>query len=128
VVRAEEPRDHDAVRALNRLAFGTNGEADLVDALRADGGDVISLVAEQDEIVVGHILFSPVTLSGSLRLPLAGLAPMAVLPACQRSGIGSQLVPAGLDACRTHGFAAAVVLGYPEFYPRFGFRRASEFG
>ena len=86
------------------------------------------MVAEDDGEVVGHILFSPVTLSGFDSMRIAGLGPLAVSPARQRSGIGSQLVQAGLDACRENGFAAAVVVGHPEYYPRFGFRPGSHFG
>jgi len=127
-VRIERPDDFAAVRAINRAAFGMDAEADLVDQLRGEASSIISLVGEDAGEVVGHILFSPVTLAGHDALPIAGLAPMAVLPARQRTGIGHALVNAGLAACRDHGFVAVVVLGHPGYYPRFGFRRASEFG
>jgi len=128
LVRAERPDDYAAVHQLNRDAFQADGEADLVDALRTAASPIISLVAEDDGDVVGHILFSPVTLAPHDGLRVAGLGPMAVSPARQRSGIGSRLVRAGLEACREGGFAAAVVVGHPDFYPRFGFRSASQFG
>ena len=127
-VRAERPDDYALVREINRAAFGRDAEADLVDRLRAEASPIISLVGEQGGQVVGHILFSPVTLSGHDTLPIAGLAPVAVLPAHQRAGIGSALVNAGLDACRDGDFVAVVVVGHPDYYPRFGFRPASQFG
>lgn len=127
-IRVEHPGDHRAVREINRAAFESDGEATLVDALRVQANGVISLVADDNGEVVGHIFFSPVALSGHETLRVAGLAPMAVLPEQQRSGIGSALVRAGLDACRDHGYTAVVVVGHPGFYPRFGFRRASQFG
>ena len=127
-VRPERPDDFSAVRAINRAAFESDGEADLVDALRTQASPLISMVADDDGVVVGHILFSPVTLTGHETIPIAGLAPMAVAPSRQRSGTGSALVRAGLSACREQGFAAVVVVGHPEYYPRFGFQPASQLG
>jgi putative acetyltransferase len=127
-VRAERPDDYALVREINRAAFGRDAEADLVDRLRAEASSIISLVGEKAGQVVGHILFSPVTLSGHDTLPIAGLAPMAVLPTHQRAGMGSALVNAGLDACRDSDFVAVVVVGHPAYYTRFGFRPASQFG
>jgi putative acetyltransferase len=128
IIRSEQETDHAAVRAVNAAAFDTAAEADLVDALRMQAQPLVSLVAEQEREVVGHILFSPVTLVGHADLRLAGLAPMAVTPVHQRKGIGSALVRAGLDRCRQEGFVAVVVLGHPEYYPRFGFAPATRFG
>ena len=127
-IRPEGAADIAAVRAVNRAAFETSAEADLVDALRDQAAAVVSLVAEDAGSVVGHILFSPVTLSGHAELKIMGLAPMAVLPAEQRRGIGSALVRAGLDRCQALGCGAVVVLGHPGYYPRFGFMPASRFG
>jgi putative acetyltransferase len=127
-IRAELQNDVDAVRELNRAAFNGPDEARIVDALRGAVTPLVSLVAEAQDAVVGHILFSPVSLA-SAALPLVmGLAPMAVLPGHQRAGIGTALVHAGLDACRTIGAVAVVVLGHPTYYPRFGFVPASRFG
>ncbi len=121
-VRLERPEDMEAIREVNRLAFGGEDEALLVDALRDGGCSRLSLVAEKDGKVVGHILFSDlpiVTQSGTLAA--LALAPMAVLPGHQRQGIGSFLVREGLRACAEAGHRIVVVLGHPDYYPRFGF-------
>ena len=128
IVRSERPGDVAAIRGVNLAAFASRGEADLVDALRGQARPIVSLVADDAGSITGHILFSPVTLSGSPDLKIMGLAPMAVLPARQRKGIGSALVSAGLDACTRLGFSAVVVLGHAGYYPRFGFVPASRFG
>jgi putative acetyltransferase len=125
-IREECPVDAESIRAVNLAAFETSTEADLVDALRQHAPSIISLVAEDDADIVGHILFSPVTLVGEPRLTLMGLAPMAVVPARQRQGIGSRLVAEGLDRCRQANTAAVFVLGHAEYYPRFGFIPASQ--
>jgi putative acetyltransferase len=128
-VRPEWPGDVAAIRRVNEAAFGRAAEADLVDALRAHGRVSRSLVAERAGMIVGHILFSPVRIdSGRTSTAAIGLAPMAVLPAHQRAGIGSLLVRTGLAECRRAGHGCVVVLGHPEFYPRFGFVRASRHG
>ena len=129
IVRRERPDDRVAIRAVNELAFGSPVEADLVDALRARGQATLSLVAVEAERVVGHVLFSPVTIqSGGERVAALGLGPMAVLPTHQRQGIGSLLVRTGLAACRDAGHGCVVVLGHPEYYPRFGFTPARRHG
>jgi putative acetyltransferase len=121
-IRPEADHDREAVWSLNRAAFGAEDEANLVDALR-DGGYVeVSLVAESDGEMVGHILLSRleiVTENGIV--DAVSLGPMAVLPGRQRQGVGSRLVEAGLEACRKRNHKIVVVLGHPEFYPRFGF-------
>jgi putative acetyltransferase len=126
-IRAERPGDADGIRDTNALAFGEPLEARLVDALRGAPGS-LSLVAIDDGRVVGHIFFTPVTIEPPVTRRMAGLAPMAVRPECQRSGIGSQLIRAGLEECRRHGYSAVVVLGHPEYYPRFGFVPAHTYG
>ena len=120
-VRLETEADRAAVRAVNEAAFETRAEADLVEVLHAKGVSLVSLVAEVDSEVVGHILFSPVSLADNARLKLMGLGPMAVVPDHQRKGIGSGLVREGLSRCRALGCCAVVVVGHPEYYPRFGF-------
>ena len=128
LIRAEQPGDWVAVHRVNESAFETHLEVDLVDALRRQEPAVLSLVAVRDGSVVGHIMFSPVTLSEHPDLKLMGLAPMAVVPRHQRAGIGSALVRAGLERCKELGYGAVAVLGHPEYYPRFGFSPASRFG
>ena len=119
-IRREQPGDERGIRETNERAFGTALEARLIDALRGTAGS-ISLVATLDEAIVGHILFTEVTIEPAAAARVAGLGPMAVRPEYQRSGIGGQLVRTGLDECRRAGFGAVVVLGHPEYYPRFGF-------
>ena len=128
-VRPERPEDIPRIRLVNERAFGQPDEAALVDDVRARGGRMISLVAVDGGRLVGHILFTPVTISAPDRVHEAvGLAPMAVDPDCQRRGIGSRLVAQGLDRCREAGYRIAVVLGHPTYYPRFGFVPASLHG
>jgi putative acetyltransferase len=129
LLRAEQSSDAAAIRDVNALAFGQPLEADLVDQLRQNCADALSLVAEDDGEVVGHILFTPVTIeSGGRRVVGMGLAPMAVRPGNQRQGIGSALVRDGLAQLRARGCPFVVVVGHPEYYPRFGFERASRHG
>ncbi len=113
-VRPEQPGDLEAIREVNRAAFGAEGEGRLVDRLRGEGLLRLSLVAEVEGRVVGHIAFSALSLEGR---EVLSLAPMAVLPAFQRQGIGSVLVRAGLSWLGL----PVVVLGHPDYYPRFGF-------
>ena len=122
IIRPEKPEDHEGIRDINMKAFETEAEANLVEALRKSGVHLISLVAEEKGTLVGHILFSPVSLEGNPGAPpMAGLAPMAVLPERQRQGIGSRLIKEGLEYCSRAGYAAVVVLGHPDYYSRFGF-------
>ena len=127
-IRPERPDDQRPIYELNEAAFGSTTEASLVDRLRAEAAPIVSLVADEDGAILGHILLSPVTLPGRADLRLMGLAPMAVRPDYQRRGIGSALVRAGLDACKRLGCDAVIVLGHAEYYPRFGFVPASRFG
>ncbi len=127
LIRDETEADQGTVHALHLSAFDTSSEANLVDVLREQATPFFSLVAGDEENVVGHIMFSPVSLSGHTNLKLMGLAPMAVKPEHQRKGVGSALVREGLGQCKRSGVAAVVVLGYPEFYRRFGFVCSSRF-
>lgn len=127
-IRPERPADAAAIDAVNRAAFGQPAEATLVADLRDQASPLVSLVADAGSEIVGHVLFSPVTLTNHADVKIMGLAPMAVLPAMQRRGIGSTLARAGLDACTRLGYDAVVVVGHAQYYPRFGFRPASAFG
>jgi putative acetyltransferase len=122
IVRPEEPRDRDQVRLINEAAFGRRDEADLIDGLRAERAILLSLVAERAGGIVGHILFSRMSIeTPQERIPAVSLAPMAVLPDYQNSGIGSQLVRHGLGELRARGERIVVVLGHEHYYPRFSF-------
>ena len=125
IVRDEKSGDAAAVREINELAFEKAIEADLVDSLRAACKKFVSLVAVLDEKVVGHILFTPVTIDGSTISGGMGLAPMAVHPEHQRRGVGRELVRAGIARIEAENCPFIIVIGHPEYYPRFGFERAS---
>ncbi|HEX5838053.1 MAG TPA: N-acetyltransferase [Anaerolineales bacterium] len=127
-IRNEEEKHIDAVRDIVRAAFPTEAESKLVDALRANGKAVISLVAVSGENVLGHILFSPVSTTPPGEARGLGLAPVAVHPEVQSQGIGSQLIREGLRVCKELGFDYCVVLGGPKYYRRFGFEKASAHG
>ena len=121
-IREEAAADVDGIREVNRFAFGGDEEVRLVDRLRADGDVIVSLVAVEDGEVVGHALFSrlPIEVTGG-SVRATGLAPVAVRPERQRQGIGSALIRRWLALCKERGCAAVIVLGHPEYYPRFGF-------
>ena len=127
LVRREQPEDFAMVGDVQRGAFPSDGEARLVDQLRENGKALISLVAEVAGRIVGHILFSPVSIvEGDSEIAKGlGLAPMAVIPDFQGRGIGTDLVGEGLALSRAAGYGFVVVLGEPSFYRRFGFRQAS---
>ncbi|MEG4913335.1 N-acetyltransferase [Microcoleus sp. B7-D4] len=125
-IRTEKPEEVEAVRNINIAAFGRENEANLVARLRGIAS-TFSFVAVESDRIVGHIFFSPVVVEGkcSRNVLIQGLAPVAVLPNYQRQGIGTLLIREGLKECGRSGFQAVVVLGHPEFYPRFGFIPAS---
>ncbi len=128
-IREEELADTEAIWNINADAFETEEEANLVNELRDSGCTFISLVADVDSKIVGHILFTPVELTGiSNKLKIIGLAPMAVLQQYQNKGIGSNLVKTGIELCKSKGYDAAVVLGHPEYYPKFGFVPSVTYG
>lgn len=124
-IRQERPEDVAAIRDLHRRAFGQEQEGEIVDALRANGGARLSLVAVDEGRVVGHIMYSPLHVG---RVVGSALGPMAVDPEVQRRGVGARLVEAGNAWLRRDGCPFVVVVGHPEFYPRFGFRPARPLG
>jgi len=122
IVRHETNSDVEAIAVVNRLAFGQDDEGDLVDSLRQGDFVALSMVAVIDERVVGHIMLSQLEIiSEHATIAALALAPMAVLPDFQGQGIGSQLISAALDQCRHDGHTIVIVLGHPNYYPRFGF-------
>ncbi len=111
-----------AVHSVNEAAFGRPDEADLVDNLRRAGVVLASVVAELDKGIVGHILFSRMSVETARgAISAAALAPLAVIPQYQRKGIGGRLIRHGLDLLREQGEQIVIVLGHPDYYPRFGF-------
>ena len=129
VLRDEEASDIAAIRKVHEEAFNTNEEADLVDLLRSRGKATISIVAEENGYILGHILFSPVSIEPTHPgWSAMGLAPVAVIPEKQRQGIGKSLIEAGLNRCKEIGSTVIVVLGDPGYYMKFGFSPASECG
>jgi len=134
MIRPEAREDHDAVRrvivdAFAHSEFGYHGEADIVDRVRDECAEVLSLVATDAERIVGHILFSPVAIHTADKVVRGmGLAPMAVSPDHQQMGIGTALVETGLRQLDHAGCPFVVVLGHPAYYPRFGFLPAARYG
>jgi putative acetyltransferase len=121
-LRVEVPGDEPAIRAVVRASFDGTVEADLIDRLRQDGDVVLSLVAVDEALIVGHILFSNLTIAdGEVVLPALALAPVAVIPGRQGRGIGSALIAEGLARCRGLGHRIVIVVGHPAYYERFGF-------
>ena len=125
-MREETFSDRDAVRRINEIAFEQGPEAAIVDRLRKSCKEYCSFVAVNQDAVVGHIVFTPITIDGSNLIGM-GLAPMAVLPSYQNQGIGSLLVRHGLQHLQRSGCPFVIVLGHPEYYPRFGFEPASHY-
>jgi putative acetyltransferase len=128
-IRAATASDAEAIRRVHAAAFGRDAEAELALRLIAREPACISLVAERDGRIVGHVLFSPVRVDGRrfARAPM-GLGPVGVEPGLQRGGAGIALCRAGIEACRAAGAPFLVVLGHPTYYPRFGFVPAARFG
>lgn len=125
-IRDEGPDDNAAIHELNKCAFEQEQEANIVDALRSNGAARLSLVATVNGRLVGHIMYSPITIGEQIMG--AALGPMAVLPEYQRKGVGSELVKKGNDRLKDEGCPFIIVLGHAEYYPRFGFKPASAYG
>jgi putative acetyltransferase len=130
-VRPEKPEDYQTIYDLNKKAFDGEVEARLVNNLRKTKGFIpeLSLVAEKDGKVVGHILFSIIHINtGTDNIPVLALAPMAVLPEYQKQGIGSLMIKEGLKKCNKLGYKIVTLVGHSDYYPRFGFTPAKEKG
>ena len=128
-IRSERPEDSVAIQEVHTRAFDGPAEAKLVRLITERKKALIALVALSDAAVVGHILFSRVTVANAPQdFKAVGLAPVAVLPEFQNQGIGSQLIREGLKCCKHAGYNAVVLLGDPNYYSRFGFTRAADAG
>ena len=125
-IREEHPCDIAVIRDVNKRALGQDQEGNIVDALRSNGAAWLSLVATLNGQVVGHIMYSPLSVGGDVTG--VALGPMAVLPEYQRQGIGSKLIEAGNRKLKDTGCPFVVVLGHANYYPRFGFRPAGTHG
>lgn len=126
-IHSESLTDYADIFEVNRLAFGRENEAILVEDIRRlpNFNSALSLVAIASDRLVGHILFSEIAIAAPLGdVTALALAPLAVLPEFQNKGIGSQLVREGLQQCQSLGYKIVVVLGHPNFYTRFGFAPA----
>jgi putative acetyltransferase len=129
IIRPETPEDFEQITKVNDLAFDQPNEGRMLEALRKNKKFIpqLSLVAEIDLRVVGHILFFPLNIiSGGKNFEVLSLAPMAFLPEYQQKGIGKKLVIEGLKKSKEMGYKAVVVLGHPTYYPKFGFEPASK--
>jgi len=128
-VRNEREQDAAAIQQVHVAAFGGSAEAKLVRLISERKKALISLVAVSKDSVVGHILFSRVTIDNApAGFNSVGLAPLAVSPKFQRRGIGSKLIREGLERCNQASYDAVVVLGDPVYYSRFGFVLTVDFG
>ncbi|MGA2698029.1 MAG: N-acetyltransferase [Methanoregula sp.] len=130
-IRSEIPEDIPAIFNVNLQAFGQDGEARLVRALRNDGDYIpgLSLVAVYNDKIIGHILFAPISIeSEGAHVPAVALAPLSVCLEHQCQGVGSILVEEGLKTCRQLGHRIVIVVGHPTYYPRFGFTTAPPLG
>ncbi len=129
LLRKEKASDHEAIRKVHESAFDSSDEAGLVDLLRSRGKAIISIVAEEKGEILGHMLFSPVSIDPpSPGWNALGLAPAGVIPERQRQGIGKALVREGIERCKAIGSSVVVVLGDPAYYTQFGFSSAADFG
>jgi len=127
-IRPEQPQDAAAVRELLVSAFPSTAEADLVERLRASGKIEVSLVAELEGSIIGHVAFSRVSFNPPLDVLAYGLAPLAVVRGHERHAVGRRLVQNGLAECHARDACMVVVLGDYGYYSRFGFERASRHG
>jgi putative acetyltransferase len=130
-IRPERSGDEGAIYEVNRLAFNDEAEPKLVDLIRATDDFIpgLSLVAEQDGRIVGHVLFSRAEIrTEDGAVPVLVLGPIAVLPELQNQGIGSKLIEVGTERARELGETIVVLVGHPWYYPRFGFRPAQPLG
>lgn len=131
LIRQENKKDYDQIFEIVAAAFGQENEAKLVNALRNNAEDFVpqlSLVATLNEKIVGHILFTRIKIieENETETESLALAPLAVIPAHQRKGIGKLLINHGIDKARELQFKSVIVLGHAKYYPKFGFEAAEK--
>ena len=128
-IRKEKDSDFEAIKFVNDQAFKQPLEGNIVEKIRNTDSEILSLVAETDNQIVGHIFFSCAEITDHPEIKKGmGLAPMAVLPEYQKQGIGSMLINKGISILKNQNVPFVIVLGHPEYYPKFGFEKASEYG
>ena len=129
-IRTEQSKDYLKIAQVNKLAFGQENEATLIEKIRNSDRFIpeLSLVAEFDHKIVGHIMFSYIDLVREETIKVLALAPVAILPEYQNRGIGSLLIKTGLEIAKTIYAPMVIVLGEPKFYARFGFEPAIDYG
>lgn len=129
-IRQEQKSDHKKVYEINKMAFNQENESMLIEKIRAGDSFVpeLSLVAELEGEIVGHILFSKIKMVGEAEYESLALGPMAVVPKHQKQGIGGKLIINGLEIAKKLGFQSVIVVGHKDYYPRFGFEKASLWG
>jgi putative acetyltransferase len=128
-IRHETTNDYPGIKQVNDLAFGQPNESLLIQKLRMnpDFIDKLSLVAEINERIIGHILFFPIKVLGASKdYGSLALAPMSVMPDFQNKGIGGQLIMKGLEVAKDLGFKSVIVVGHKDYYPKFGFAPAGK--
>ena len=127
-IRKEEEKDYKKVYEVNCLAFQQEDESKLIEKIRKGKNFIpeLSLVAEIDDEIIGHILFSKIKIVGDFVFDSLTLAPMAVIPEFQKQGIGSKLIKKGIEKAKELNFDSIIVLGHKEYYPKFGFQKASK--
>ena len=129
LIRNEKPGDYPGIKKVNDLAFGQPNEGVLIEKLRENSAFIkeLSLIAELDGKIIGHILFFPIWIrKDQNKYRSLALAPMSVMPEYQKKGIGSQLIIKGIETTRDQGFKSIIVLGHEFYYPKFGFAPASQ--
>ncbi|MGB6680302.1 MAG: N-acetyltransferase [Candidatus Bathyarchaeia archaeon] len=128
IIRKEKKEDFKSIYEINKQAFKQKNESELIERIRVSKNFVpeLSLVAEKNGKIVGHILFTKIKIKGEKEYESLILAPMAVLPELQKQGIGEKLITEGLKKARELGFSSVIVLGHKDYYPKFGFEKASK--
>ncbi|MFX1521000.1 MAG: GNAT family N-acetyltransferase [Promethearchaeota archaeon] len=129
-IRQEVKEDYKRVYEINKMAFGQENESKLIEKIRRGPNFVpeLSLVAEKDNEIVGHILFSKMKIVGESEYETLMLAPLAVIPKLQKQGIGGKLIKKGIEKAIELGFDSIIVVGHKDYYPKFGFQKASKWG